>query len=40
MRRGRVQGFVMGAAVTQDEKHFVTSSYDRTWKLWAHESEF
>eukprot|EP00939_MAST-03C_sp_MAST-3C-sp1_P000921 g921.t1 len=33
-------GHVTGADISQDEKHFVTSSFDRTWKHWAHESEF
>ena len=33
-------GHVMGADISSDEKHFATASYDRSWKYWAHESEF
>jgi len=34
------EGHIMGADISADEKHFVTASYDRTWKQWAHEDEF
>lgn len=34
------EGYVTGVDISRDEKHFVTASYDRTWKHWAHESEF
>eukprot|EP00940_MAST-03C_sp_MAST-3C-sp2_P002007 g2007.t1 len=33
-------GYVTGADISQNERNFVTASYDRTWKHWAHESEF
>ena len=34
------QGKVLGVDIARDEKHFVSASYDRTWKLWAVEEEF
>lgn len=33
-------GKVMGADFAPDEKHIVSCGFDRTFKLWAHESEF
>jgi len=34
------EGKVLGVDIARDEKHFVSASYDRTWKLWAVEEEF
>ncbi len=31
---------IMGFDIARDEKHFLTSAFDRTFKSWSHVSEF